>query len=108
MAESGERRVLAERKTEQAAVTSTQSEGQAGSGLLRLREAARRDASLRFNNLLHHVSVDRLEQAYLSLNRQAATSAAGKDDLKRCMDYALFMLIPGRRVAQAPDYWMIS
>lgn len=78
MAESVERRVLAERKTEQAAVTSTQSGGQAGSGLLRLRKAARRDASLRFNNLLHHVSVDRLKQAYLSLNRQAATGVDGQ------------------------------
>ncbi|MCC5866469.1 MAG: hypothetical protein JJU31_15205 [Wenzhouxiangella sp.] len=53
-------------------MTSTQSEGQAESGLLRQRLAARRDASLRFNNLLHHVSEDRLEQAYLSLNRKAA------------------------------------
>ena len=78
MAESVERRVLAERKTEQAAVTSTQSGGQAGSGLLRLRKAARRDASLRFNNLLHHISVDRLEQAYLALNRQAATGVDGQ------------------------------
>lgn len=78
MAESVERRVLAKRKTEQAAVTSTQSEGQAESGLLRLRKAARRDASLRFNNLLYHVSEERLEQAYLSLNRKAATGVDGQ------------------------------
>ncbi len=78
MAESEERRVLAERKTEQAAVTSTQSEGQAESGLLRLRKATRRDASLRFNNLLHHVSTERLEQAYLALNRKAATGVDGQ------------------------------
>lgn len=45
MAESVERRVLAERKPEQAVVTSTQSGGQAGSGLLRLRTAAQRRAS---------------------------------------------------------------
>ena len=44
MAESVERRVLAERKAEQAAVTSTQSEGQAESGLLRLRTTASRAA----------------------------------------------------------------
>jgi RNA-directed DNA polymerase len=78
MAESEERRVLAKRKTERAAVTSTQSEGQAESGLLRLRKAARRDASMRFNNLLHHVSEDRLEQAYRSLNRRAATGVDGQ------------------------------
>ena len=78
MTESVERRVLAERKAEQAAATSTQSEGQAESGLLRLRKAARRDASMRFNNLLHHVSEDRLEQAYRSLNRKAATGVDGQ------------------------------
>lgn len=78
MAEPVERRVLAERKAEQAAVTPTQSGGQAESGLLRLRLAARRDASLCFNNLLHHVSTDRLEQAYLSLNRKAATGVDGQ------------------------------
>jgi RNA-directed DNA polymerase len=78
MAESVERRVLAKRKAEQTAVTPTQSGGQAESGLLKLRKAVRRDASLRFNNLLHHVSEDRLEQAYLSLNRKAATGVDGQ------------------------------
>ena len=60
-------------RTEQAAVTSTRSEGQAESEVLRLRGVARRDASVRLNNLLHHVSEDRLEQADLALNRKAAT-----------------------------------
>ena len=33
---------------------------------------------MRFNNLLHHVSEDRLEQAYRSLNRKAATGVDGQ------------------------------
>ena len=33
---------------------------------------------MRFNNLLHHVSADRLEQAYLALNRKAATGVDGQ------------------------------
>ncbi|AJD49695.1 RNA-directed DNA polymerase [Isoalcanivorax pacificus W11-5] len=78
MAEPVERRVLAERKTEYPAAPSTQSEDRAESGLLRLRTATRRDERLQLNNLLHHVSVDRLRNAYLALNRKAAT---GVDDM---------------------------
>lgn len=77
-AESVERRALAERKAERSAVTATQSAGQSDSGLLRLREAARRDRRLRLNNLLHHLSVERLEQAYYALNRKAAVGVDGQ------------------------------
>jgi len=41
-------------------------------GLERVREAARRDASLRFTNLLHHVTEKLLEEAYYALNSKAA------------------------------------
>lgn len=69
---------MAERKSEQPATTSTQSEGQLESGLLRLRHAARRDTRLKFNNLLHHISVDCLRKAYFALNRKAATGVDGQ------------------------------
>ena len=41
-------------------------------GLKRVREAARRDASLRFTNLLHHITEQMLREAYNALNPKAA------------------------------------
>lgn len=76
-AEPVERRALTERKTEQTTVTSTQSGGQTESGLFRLRTAAQRDPHCTFNNLLHHVDIPLLAQAYRSLNREAATGIDG-------------------------------
>ena len=42
-------------------------------GLVRLREMAKRDKQLRFNNLLHHVTLELLSDAYYGLNRHAAS-----------------------------------
>ena len=57
----------------------TQSIEQTRPGLIRLREAAKRDRRLRFNNLLHHVTADLLEKAYNSLNKKAAVGIDGQD-----------------------------
>ncbi len=42
------------------------------SGLARIREAARKDKELRFNNLLHHVTSALLKEAFFELKRNAA------------------------------------
>lgn len=42
-------------------------------GLDRVREAAKRDRKLRFNNLLHHITPSLLYQAYFALKRSAAS-----------------------------------
>lgn len=47
------------------------------SGLDRIREAARRDKNLRFNNLMHHITVDLLREAYKALKRDAAPGIDG-------------------------------
>ena len=47
------------------------------SGLERVREAAKRDGKLQFNNLLHHVTVDLLRQSYFSLKKKAAPGVDG-------------------------------
>lgn len=78
-AEHVERRALTERKTEQTAVTPTQSGGQTESGLFRLHTAAKQDARLQFNNLLHHVDIPLLAKAYRALNRKAARGVDGVD-----------------------------
>ncbi len=50
-AEEAERYNLSTRNTNQMAVTATQGAGETLSGLARVREAAKRDKNLRFNNL---------------------------------------------------------
>ena len=56
----------------------TQSTGQARPDLTRLREAAKGDPRLRFNNLLHHIDADLLRAAYRHLNRRAAVGVDGE------------------------------
>lgn len=41
-------------------------------GILRVREAARKDRTLRFNNLMHHITVELLESSYQKMNPKAA------------------------------------
>lgn len=55
----------------------TQSRVSAHSALDRVREAARKDRKGKFTALLHHVTVDRLRNAYQSLARQAAPGVDG-------------------------------
>ena len=64
-------------KAAQMPATDTQRSGEASSGLSRLREAARRDRQLRFTNLMHHLTVDMLREAYRALKRDAATGVDG-------------------------------
>ena len=47
------------------------------SGLERVREAAKQDGELQFNNLLHHVTVEQLRQSYFRLKRKAAPGVDG-------------------------------
>ena len=56
----------------------TQSTGQARPDLTRLREAAKGDPRLRFNNLLHLIDEDLLRAAYMGLNRRAAAGVDGE------------------------------
>ena len=63
---------MAEGNPEQATANGTQGPQAASSALDRVREAARRDARQQFTNLLHHVKVDLLRQAYGALKHDAA------------------------------------
>jgi len=58
-------------------MTETQSLGQMDSGLDRLRAAAKRERTLRFNNLMHHLDMELLRKAYFALNRKAARGVDG-------------------------------
>ena len=69
----------------------TQSRTGAPSALDRVREAARRDRKKKFTALLHHVTIDRLRDAYLALKRRAAAGVDGVtwDDYGRNLEARL-------------------
>ncbi len=77
-AEEVEGRRSAKGNTEGQNASRTQRRTHAPSALDRVRESARRDRKGRFTALLHHVTIDRLREAYLALQRKAA---AGVDDV---------------------------
>ena len=77
-AESVERREGAKGNSDRQRTHRTPSRESVSSGLLRVRERARRDKKERFTALLHHVTVDLLRTAFLSLKRKAAP---GVDDV---------------------------
>jgi RNA-directed DNA polymerase len=84
VAEEVEGRPLTKENTDQSNSRRAQDRTSGTSGLERVREAAKQDGKLRFNNLLHHVSLRRfsatvelLEQSYFSLKKQAAPGVDG-------------------------------
>ncbi len=78
MAEPVEGRRLAKGNTDQQNASRTLSrEDGASSALDRVRQAARMDRNARFTALLHHVTVDRLRQAYRAINPRASTGMDG-------------------------------
>jgi RNA-directed DNA polymerase len=72
VAEEVEGRPLTKENTEQSNSRRAQDRERGPSGLERVREAAKQDRKLQFNNLLHHVTVDLLEQSYFGLKKKAA------------------------------------
>ncbi len=77
-AESAEERDSAERNAEQAALHRTPSRVKRKSrGLHGVREAARKDGTLKFTALLHHVNEDCLTEAFFNLKKTAAVGVDG-------------------------------
>ena len=76
-AEVVEGRRLTEGNAQQTATPRTQSRTGVSFGLLRVREAARRDKGARFTNLLHHVNLDLLRHSFFALKRGAAPGVDG-------------------------------
>ena len=76
-AESMEGRDGAKGNTSQHNTPRTQSRTGVPQALERVRQAARRDKKAKFTALLHHVTVERLRQAYQELRRQAAPGVDG-------------------------------
>lgn len=77
-AEPDEGRDSAKRNVEQTALRRTPSRTKRGSrGLPGVREAARKDSTLKFTALLHHINQDLLTKAFFSLKKDAAVGADG-------------------------------
>jgi RNA-directed DNA polymerase len=78
-AEVGEGRAVANGNSLESNACRTQSRESAYSSLERVRDAARRDKTVRFTALLHHVyAIGRLRQAYYALKREAAAGIDGE------------------------------
>ncbi len=75
--EAAEGRRPTEGNTPQQAASRTQSRADVSSGLVRVREAARRDKRAKFTALLHHVTIDLLRDSFLRLKKQAAAGVDG-------------------------------
>jgi RNA-directed DNA polymerase len=76
-AEAGEGRRPTKGNAQQTTTLRTQSREGVSTGLLRVREVARRDKRAQFTALLHHVSADLLRESYYALKRQAAPGVDG-------------------------------
>lgn len=77
LAEAVEGRALPKRNTGQATAVRTQSRGTASNGLAGVRQAARQKQDVQFTALLHHITIELLEQSYFSLKRNSAPGLDG-------------------------------
>jgi group II intron reverse transcriptase/maturase len=78
VAEVLEERLVTKGNSGKSSATCTRRQEKALNGLDRIREAAARDRSLRFTNLMHHITTELLREAYYALRRDAAV---GMDDV---------------------------
>src|SRR2546427_2748724 len=76
-AEGMEGRRPTKENVEQPTTLRTQSRASESSGLLGVREVARKDKRARFTALLHHVTVARLQESFYALKREAAPGVDG-------------------------------
>ena len=76
-AESVEGRGLTEENAEQSLLDRTQRRKPRSRGLFGVREAAQRDKTMQFNNLLHHLTPELLRASFFDLKKQAAPGIDG-------------------------------
>ncbi|WP_368736113.1 group II intron reverse transcriptase/maturase [Mycoavidus sp. SF9855] len=76
-AERAEPRAGTKRNMSQTHTCRAQNRGSVSQGLERVRELAKRHKKMRFTTLLHHLTVDRLREAFYALKRKAAPGVDG-------------------------------
>ena len=77
LAENEEGRTLVKENTHQRSTSSTQSEMRVSQGLAGVRKAARERKETKFTALLHHLTVDLLQDSFYALKRTAAPGVDG-------------------------------
>jgi RNA-directed DNA polymerase len=77
LAEVVEGRALPKRNTGQVTAVRTQRRGAASIGLAGVRQAARQKKDVQFTALLHHITIELLEQSYFALKRNSAPGLDG-------------------------------
>src|SRR5437773_4380751 len=110
-AESVEPRAGAEENASQHSTGRAQKRATVSQGLERIRQVARQRTKEKFTTLLHHISTDHLEQAFLELKEDAAPGVDGltwrdyEADLERNLEdlharvhRGAYRALPGRRV----------
>ena len=85
-AEAVEGRGLAKGNTNRQNALRAQDREGAPSALDRVRQVARKDRKVRFTTLFHHVTIDRLRQAFQGLNPKASAGADGVTFAQYAMD----------------------
>jgi len=88
LAESVEGRELTKENAEPLLLDRTQRRVFRSRGLLGVREAARRDKKMQFNNLLHHVTPELLEASFFELKKQAIPGIDGVTWAQYAGDFA--------------------
>jgi RNA-directed DNA polymerase len=92
VAESAEPRAKAKGNASQQSPRRTQSRASGSQALERIRKVAREKEKERFTSLLHHIDVDRLDEAFFELKEEAAAGVDGltwkdyEQDLERNLD----------------------
>ena len=96
-AEAAEGRTSPEGNGGQTAAARTLRRDTASIGLAGVRRAARQSKSVRFTALLHHITVDLLEQSYCALERDSAPGIDGVPRAQRAPAQAGSFFGPQRR-----------
>lgn len=110
-AEPGEPRTGTEGNAEQTGTLRTPSRAGASNGLDRVRQTARANKKEKFTALLHHISIDALEEAFFDLKKKAAPGVDGLtwetyeadlglrlEDLHARVHRGAYRALPSRRV----------
>jgi retron-type reverse transcriptase len=109
--ESVEPRAGAKGNASQLSTGRAQKRATVSQGLERIRQVARQRTKEKFTTLLHHISTDRLERAFLELKEDAAAGVDGLtwrdyeaelernlEDLHARVHRGAYRALPGRRV----------
>ena len=102
-AESGEGRPLIKENAGQSNTYPTQSGKGVSQGLAGVRKAAREHREMKFTALLHHLTVDLLEESFYSLKRKAAP---GVDAIYESFSVYLYSFICKRASGYRVPGWL--